>query len=305
MVAEVIIFAIFIGLLVFLVIEFILHVLIMKLRSKYKTVFLMQEDLIPKINKEGLKRFIERGYDPELGWVRKPNTSKTEKLFGGVTSYHINSIGSRKNPGHEKLPMKIVSYGDSYTFSREVNDNQTWQYYLAKLTKSNVGNFGVGNYGLDQSLLRFKRDLSKIKKSKILIIGIVPATIRRNLSVWKYYSDPVIALGFKPRFILEKGKLKLIPNPLDKEEKYLQLEKVAPLAQKHDYFYKRFRRRIFIFPYTLSILKNPKWKISLLFFYTGRYLFEAFGIDWQNVTIMNVCPYFLCKSCVELSAGLQ
>lgn len=39
---------------------------------------------------------------------------------------------------------------------REVNDNETIQYFLSNLTNSFVSNYGVGNYGLDQAVLRFE-----------------------------------------------------------------------------------------------------------------------------------------------------
>ncbi len=138
-------------------------------------LFITEQDEQPVLSPEGLQKFFTHGYDPELGWVRKPNTSKQERGKSGTTKFHINEYGARRNPGHENLPGKISCYGDSFTFSRQVNDNETWEWYLSELTQSNVRNFGVGNYGIDQALLRLKREFPK-HKSKIVIMGVVPGT---------------------------------------------------------------------------------------------------------------------------------
>ena len=37
----------------------------------------------------------------------------------------------------------ISCYGDSFTFCRQVNDDETWEHYLSKKLKTNVKNFAV------------------------------------------------------------------------------------------------------------------------------------------------------------------
>lgn len=267
------------------VIELFLDLLIPKLRKRFDKI-ITEEDLIPRLDREGLNKFFKIGYDEELGWVRKPNTSKEEESFDGLKSYSINSIGSRVNPGYENHKLKIVTFGDSYTFCREVNDNETWQHHLSNLTKTNVANFGVGNYGLDQALLRCKREIKNHKKVEIIIIGVVPETIQRNLTVWKHYSEFGNTFGFKPRFLLEKGKLKLISNPADTKQKFFDLKKIIPIANKYDYFYPYFKKNIFTFPYTLSILKDFKRKSLLLLSVTAAYFLEFFHINWRKLNVL-------------------
>lgn len=275
--------SVFLGLvLLFLVVELVLHILISNLSKRYDLI-LTRKDKVPKLDKNKLKRFLEMGYDSELGWVRKPNVSKTENSFDGEKSWHINSKGSRINPGHEHLKTKIISFGDSFTFNREVNDDETWQYYLADLIDGNVANFGVGNYGLDQAFLRFKREIKNYKDAKLIVVGVVPDTIVRDLSVWKHYSEFGNTFGFKPRFMLERGELKLIKNPANKKEDFYNLKKIIPIINKHDYFYESFKMNLFIFPYTISILKNPRKKLFLLFVSGLRYFFELLNIDWRRL----------------------
>ena len=75
-------------------------------------------------------------------------------------------------------------------------------------------NFSVGNYGVDQSLLRLKREYAK-NKTKIVILAVVPETISRIQSMWKHYSEYGNTFGFKPRFVIVDDKLTLLKNPID------------------------------------------------------------------------------------------
>ena len=85
-----------------------------------------------------------------------------------ITKWTINNEGGRNNLEFENITSKISTYGDSFTFCRQVNDNETWEHYLSEINNSNVQNFGVGNYGIDQSLLRLKKEYSN-NSTKIVI----------------------------------------------------------------------------------------------------------------------------------------
>ncbi len=271
------------GVLIFflLTVEISLSLLLSKLRKRYD-IILTEKDKNPELNKDKLKKYLSTSYDSELGWVRSPNTSKTEDSFSGEKTWNVNSKGSRVNPKHEHLKTKIITFGDSFTFNREVNDDETWQYYLADLIRGDVANFGVGNYGLDQSFLRFKREIPNYNSAKLTLIGVVPDTIVRNLTVWKHYSEFGNTFGFKPRFVLENGKLKLIPNPAKNKEDFYNLKKILPIVNKYDYFYESFKENLFTFPYTISVLRNPRKKLFLLLAYGARYFFELFKINWRR-----------------------
>ena len=239
--------------------------------------FITPEDYFPTIANDGLKEFIKHGYDPELGWVRKPFTQKEETGKDGKTLYTINASGARLNPGHENLDRLISCYGDSFIFCRQVNDKETFEWYLSEITKTDVLNFGVGNYGLDQSILRLFREYP-LNKTKIVIMGVVPSTIVRILCVWKHYNEFGNVLGFKPRFRLSNGDIKLVRNIIDTEEKFDCYEEFIPEINKYDEFYEsKFKKEMLSFPYFASIMSSPRRNILIIamviwnkFFDTGK-----------------------------------
>jgi hypothetical protein len=232
-------------------------------------------DRIPQLDSVGLKRYFQHGFDAELGWVRKPNTSKEEIGKGGRPStFHIDKNGSRRNPGHEHWPVEISCYGDSFPFGRQVNDDETFEWFLSEKTHANVLNFAVGNYGLDQALLRLKREFPR-HPTGIVIMAVVPSTIVRILSVWKHYNEFGNTFGFKPRYVMEDGGLQLVPNFVDSPESFADYPKQLPEIQKVDGFYKsKFLKDMLCFPYSIKLLMNPLRNIPLLMLVIRDQLFS-------------------------------
>ena len=253
----------FVYLSVFVLLEVFFYVLVINLREKFPWL-ITPKDEVPIIDPNGLEKFMNHGFDPELGWVRKPNTSKKEIGKEGLSEYHIDKRGSRKSPGHERWPIKIGCHGDSFTFARQVNDNETWEWHLSELTKTKVLNFGVGNYGLDQSLLRLKREYLK-NKTKIVIIGVVPSTIVRVLCMWKHYNEFGNTFAFKPMFKLKDNRLMLVKNIIDSKKKFFKLNEYLNYFRKNDYFYKsKFREEMIRLPCLISILSHPVRNFKLI-----------------------------------------
>lgn len=263
-----------------------LFFLIKKLRKDFQWL-ITAEDEIPIFPSDLLKRFFENSFDPELGWVTKANSQVQER--GGTvgeqtgqykkSTYHINGQGCRINPGYEDQPAIISTYGDSFVFSRQVEDDETWQHFLSRMIHSNVLNFGVGNYGFDQALLRLKREYEK-KPTPVVIIGVVPETIVRILSVWKHYSEYGNILAFKPRFEMNNGDLAVIRNVIDSQDKFGGFQDYLPHLQGHDYFYKnKFRRDIIRFPYLFSIMRNCRRNVPLVMSLTARKILLAMGME--------------------------
>lgn len=249
-----------------LVLEVLTWALIACLRPKFPWL-ITPRDRSPDLDPEGLKRFIEHGYDPELGWIRKPNTSKQEFGGGGQDScYRIDASGRRENPGHAGLPVHIACYGDSFTFGRQVDDNATFAWHLSEITGSDVLNYGVGNYGLDQALLRVERERTERRdRSRVVVMGVVPSTIVRVLSVWKHYAEFGNTFGFKPRFFLCEEGLSQAPNPICSESEFARYRDHLPEIQAHDPHYRgHFLRYMFRFPYLVSTLASPRRNLALL-----------------------------------------
>ncbi|MAR68898.1 MAG: hypothetical protein CMH74_00060 [Nitrospina sp.] len=271
-------------------IEILAYVSISYTNKKFQWL-IMQKDENPKLSKEGLEKFFEHGYDSELGWIRKPNTTHEEKGKEGITKWTINDYGGRNNLEFEKINSKISTYGDSFTFCRQVNDDGTWQHWISKLQNTNVKNFGVGNYGLDQTLLRLKREFPN-NKTETVIIGVVPDTISRIVSIWKHYYEYGNTFGFKPRFILKNEILELLKNPIDDKTKFIDYRDYINEIKKNDFFYKKkFLKEKLYFPYSLLLFKNMKRNFSLIFWIFLTQIYKKIGkdttkIEWKPMRII-------------------
>lgn len=224
-----------------------------------------RRDLTPEIDPDGLKAFLEHGWDKELGWVRKPNSRSREKTRATQsTSYSLDITGARSNPDFEGQPPAVLAYGDSYTFSREVNDREAWPCRLSEILGVPVANYGVGNYGLDQALLRLEREFDT-HPAPIILMGVVPETISRILSVWKHFSEYGNTFGFKPRFVLENGNLKLLPNPVNETEKFFRIPDLFERLAADDYFFEtKFSKDLLHFPFLWTLARNWKRHLPLV-----------------------------------------
>jgi hypothetical protein len=223
-------------------------------------------DLDPHIDRRGLERFVEHGWDAEIGWVRKPNTAHNETAKGGGTvRYHIDETGARVNPGFEDGPPVVLAYGDSYTFSRQVNDNQTWPHRLSLLLGGRVANYGVGNYGLDQALMRLEREFDD-HPAPVVLMGFVPETICRVTSIWRHFSEYGNTFAFKPSFVLEDGsEFRLIANPIDDPEKLFRIADMLPWLKERDFFFTRkFNPDMLRFPYLWHLWRSRRRNLPLI-----------------------------------------
>ena len=267
---------------ILILIESLIFILVNFVRKNFQWL-ITNKDEFPKFSQRDLEKFFPNGFDSELGWVRKPNTNKIEKNGNKQTTWNINSIGSRINPNFEKYDSLISCYGDSFTFARQVNDDETWEHYLSKYLKTNVLNFGVGNHGIDQSLLRLKREFPK-NNTPIVILAVVPDTISRILSTWKHYYEYGNTFAFKPRFIIKNSELILIKNPINKESKFTIYQNYLKEIQKNDFFYKnKFKKEKLKFPYSFSILKNPHRNFSIIWWVCVIQFFHLIKLDTSKI----------------------
>ena len=222
-------------------------------------------DLHPVIDPDGLQRFIDHGWDRELGWTRKPNSEHAESAKGGGTSrYHIAADGARANPGFKNSPPEILLYGDSYAFARQVNDNETWAHVLSKSLNLNVSNRGVGNYGADQALLRLEREYDS-HPAPLVILAFVPETIARVQCLWKHFGEHGNTLAFKPRFRLDPNGLDLLPNPIERIEQFFDIPSLLPSLTAGDGLYRRkFAADMLHFPYAWHLWRTRERSTALI-----------------------------------------
>lgn len=274
-------------------VEILLHFWVGFVRSHFQWL-ITEKDEFPILSEDGLKKFISSGYDPELGWDRKPNTSHQENGKYGTTTWNIDSNGSRLNPDFEGKNSTISCYGDSFTFCRQVNDNETWEHFLSKFQNTNVQNFAVGNHGIDQSMLKMKKVYPQ-NKTDIVILAVVPDTISRIMSYWKHYYEYGNTFAFKPRFILQKGSLHQLNNKIDQADKFKNYKQYLEEIRNNDFFYKRkFKKEKIHFPYIITILKNYQRNLPIIFWVTiiqflRKMNYDILKIDWNPLrTIMRI-----------------
>lgn len=213
--------------------------------------------------------------DPNLGWKLNPGYS-SKKIS-------INSQGIRAPLDHlytthpEKNTVRILTVGDSFTFGDDVSNEQTWQYFLEKNNKPlEVLNLGVPAYGSDQAYLLWKEEGKKYHPD-IVILGIWPENIARNLNLFRYYLYPKNNYGaVKPR--ITSGK-EVINSPVIDNEKLANLlsnpnEKTAILD--YEYWFDpymvqdRFYRKSKLVQLVESVYFLYQRKLTRDMLYTGE-----------------------------------
>ncbi len=222
-------------------------------------------DLEPKIDANGLDRFMAHGWDRELGWVRKPDTAHDEPSAGDETTrYHNDADGARRNPGFGGGPLRALVYGDSYAFCRQVNDDGTWPHVLSRKIGGDIANYGVGNYGLDQALMRLEREFDD-HPAPVVVMAVVPETISRVLSVWKHFSEYGNVFAFKPRFRQNGDMLELVPNPVMDRDRFFRIGEMLPELKQLDFFYTRkFAPDLLRFPYLYHLWRSRRRNVPLI-----------------------------------------
>lgn len=270
--------------LVLFALEVIAAALVYALRGRFPWL-VTPRDKAPVIPAEQIAKHTFQSFHPHLGWLHRPGARWNNLTSSGTVEYVVDSRGRRKNPGFEDMPMPVSVYGDSYAFCRLVPDDQTWPHFLSRLLGVHVGNYGVGNYGLDQALLRYEAE--KPQGEGVVVMAIVPETIVRVQSYWKHYFEYGNVLAFKPRFRLRDGALDLVPQCINRSEDLaVYTEKLAFIQEVDGFYHRKFRRDLIAFPVLLSLLCRPGRHLPILGhlllgmlrgdFATGRQ--RAFGV---------------------------
>jgi hypothetical protein len=198
-----------------------------------------QEEALARI-----RAHVERGeplsspfeFDPELGWCPRPNGGSGESRFDWAGARIARGpLPREKRPGVER----IVAMGDSFVFGNEVGARESWCAQLEEEVPSiEVANLGVGSYGIDQALMRWRRDGEKLDGDEVWL-GILPSGATRVATTYlPAMRHWLPSIAFKPRFVLgdDPGpgpgpdsdlglelRLELEPNPAPTLERLLEL----------------------------------------------------------------------------------
>jgi hypothetical protein len=175
--------------------------------------------------------------DPDIGWIVRPNRA--------ADGDYTNAQGIRTSPDHFYAvdppdgKIRIETFGDSYVYCLQVKNGETWQDYIEQM-RSDVQflNFGLPGGGTDQAFLRWKRDGRRFK-SDIVILGIWPDNILRNLAIMDYYRTGISLPLTKPRLVLDEDGSRFVNYPIMSEAQVVstltQPEK-SPVLH-YDYWY--------------------------------------------------------------------
>lgn len=237
--------------------ELALQAAVRLLRRDFKWL-LTAADELPSLDAAALDKFAAGSFDPELGWTRKPGTSGVENGREGPVSWSVDVSGSRANPHAAGRPPSVAVFGDSYAFARQVDDGAAWPAQLSRDFGRVALNYGVGNYGADQALLRLERTELPASVDTV-ILAFVPETICRVQSCWKHYLEFGNTFAFKPRFRLNGGALALEPCPVRSRADFDRLGELLPDLRARDRFYDgKFRPLQFRFPFLWTFLRAPR-----------------------------------------------
>jgi GDSL-like Lipase/Acylhydrolase len=185
--------------------------------------------------------------DPELGWTIAPNrksgdynlefarrvlAQRRADCAGGAPIaprppeetrdreiYQSSAEGLRSARAGIALASetarRIALVGDSFTFGLEVPFENTWGYELERILGdgTQVLNFGVDGYGVDQAVLRYRRDVVAWHPD-LVILGMIHDDFRRALCVYGFLCFPGSEIPFaKPRFVSDVEKPVNTPLP--------------------------------------------------------------------------------------------
>ncbi len=151
-------------------------------------------------------------FDPELGWCNKAGSGFGEFRYDWAAARIGTSPLERA-----KLPetRRVVAVGCSMTHGEEVGAAQSWCARTdALLAGLEIANLGVAAYGLDQALLRLRRDGWPLDPDEVWL-GVLPQAALRVTTRFRPLLDHwSLDVAFKPRFVLDaSGELALEPNP--------------------------------------------------------------------------------------------
>ncbi len=158
-----------------------------------------------------------RAYFPELRG-RYPKDYPELLYASSVEGLRSASVGAvlADTPARQR----VAAVGDSFTFGLEVSYEQTWAHHLELLLGRDVQvlNFGVDGYGVDQSYLRYERDVVPWRPD-VVILAVIGDDLRRSMGVYGFLTFPGGEIPFpKPRFVLRDGRAELLAAALPSPE---------------------------------------------------------------------------------------
>jgi hypothetical protein len=211
-------------------------------------------------------------FDPQLGWTVAPNGHGIgpahEANFSSAEGLRAPAEGIRF--GDRNARTRIALLGNSYVFGSDVNYEDTWGFQLEERLgqDTQVLNFGVPGYGVDQAYLRYLKDVLTWHPD-VAILGLISHDLLRTTMVYYAVGFPgAVVPGAKPRFILRDGHLVLLNVPLPPPEIVYATQSIRELPFiDYDQMYRptEWQRHWYEFSYLLrfAISWSPQSEASV------------------------------------------
>lgn len=162
-------------------------------------------------------------YDPERGWVTKPNVTDLPVFGDRVLNTNSKGIRGKKEYTYEKPDdtLRILFLGDSFAFGEGVSDHETIAYQLEdRFANLEIINLGVHGYGHDQMLLYLQEEGVKYHPD-IIMLGFIGSDMKRNRMKFRDYAKPYFAIG-------ANNQLELRNVPVPPPDEFLASEIYRP-----------------------------------------------------------------------------
>ena len=159
-------------------------------------------------------------FDSVLGWRYRPGHQEGPNIVNADGLHSRRVYAALASPGTRRL----AAFGDSFVYCNEVGVDECWTSRMEQADgHTEVLNFGVGGYGIDQALLRYLHE-GRGLAAETVILGFTTDDLRRLVNVYRrFLSSREIPL-FKPRFAFDDhGGLRLLPTPVPRIETYADL----------------------------------------------------------------------------------
>jgi hypothetical protein len=167
--------------------------------------------------------------DDVLGW----NVGKNRISTDGMYRTSVEGVRGATRGEHlaTRMPRRRVALvGDSFTFGEEVPFEHTWGHYLEQSLGSDtqVLNFGVSSHGVDQTLLKYKRDVLQWH-AQVTVLSFLASVPLRSANVYLFLRPEQEQPYSKPRFTLANGELRLLNVPNVSPEQMLSRRSIFEL----------------------------------------------------------------------------
>jgi hypothetical protein len=124
-------------------------------------------------------------FDPEIGYIPR-NVVLKDGMDFCRTTYTYEPSGQRKMVNYTNQPCRINTYGDSFTQSQQVSDDETWQERLAAHIGEPIRNFGVGGHSVYTAYKRAMRTEPGDCSAEYILLNIYDDDHVRNLDALRW-----------------------------------------------------------------------------------------------------------------------